>query len=558
MGVGSDALRRGSGTRSSGGNEDTIIPEDGQGSGDPEDGPGSGRPSRDSAWLILAVAGVIVAGIGLRFVARSDLWADEVLSVNIARLPLSELREALRHDGAPPLYYVLLHVWMRVFGTGNESVRALSGLFGVLTLIPAYYAGRRLDARRVAAGMQAPGTRTVAWAALLLLAASPFAIRYATETRMYALVILLVFVGYLAVLRVFDRPSWGRLLCVAALTSLLLYTHYWSFALLAVVGAWLVWLALRGAPDQRRPARFAIGAMGVGALTFLPWVPTFLDQAAHTGTPWGSVVSPLSSPAEAIKSFGGNTHAVGWALLLMVLLAVFARATDHRHIDVDLWTRPGIRMEVGIAFVTLGLGLFMARVTDTTFESRYASVMFPLFLLVAAFGATVFSSRAVRYAVIALLVVGGFWGGTSNALRSRTQAFQVADAISRDSHPGDLVVYCPDSIGTDVSRLLPNGSRQVGLPGFTDPGRINWIDYADRVAAMDPAAAARDIVQRTGADHTIWLVYTDGAQPVQAKCATIADALSLVRPRTNVIEPDPYYFEHQGLYGYAPKPVAGP
>ena len=217
---------------------------------------------------------------------------------------------------------------------------------------------------------------------MLLLAASPFAIRYATEARMYALVMLLVFVGYLALLRALERPSWGRLLCVAVVTSLLLYTHYWSFALLAVVGLWLVWLAVRGRDEQRVPARFTIGAVVVGGLTFLPWVPTFLSQAAHTGTPWGTVVSPLSSPAEAVKSFGGNTHAVGWALLLMVLLAVFARATDSRHVDVDLWTRPGIRPEIGIAFVTLGLGLALARVTDTTFESRYAAVMFPMFLLV--------------------------------------------------------------------------------------------------------------------------------------------------------------------------------
>jgi mannosyltransferase len=510
-------------------------------------------PHRDSAWLILAVAGVIAVGIALRFVARSDLWADEVLSVNIARLPISDLGAALRHDGAPPLYYVLLHVWMEVFGTGNEAVRSLSGLFGVVALVPAWYAGRRLDERRVAAGLAPPGARTVAWAAVLLLAASPFAIRYATEARMYALVMLLVLLGYLALLRVFDRPSWGRLLCLAAVTGLLLSTHYWSFALLAVVGASLVWTAARGAPPRRRPAWLALGALAVGALTFLPWVPTLLDQAAHTGTPWGAVATPLGSTAEAVKSFGGNTHSVGWALLLVVLLAVFARATDRRHIEVDLWTRPGVRTELAIAFATLGVGLLAARASGTTFEGRYASVMFPLFLLVAAFGTTVFAGRGVRYAVIGLLLVGGFWGGMSNALRSRTQAFEVADAITRNGHAGDLVVYCPDSIGTDVSRLLPGDVRQVGMPGFTAPGRIDWTDYADRVDAMEPAATVREIVRRAGPHHTIWLVYTEGTQAVQTKCGTIADALSLLRPRSSVIEPDPYYFEHQGLYEYTPK-----
>src|SRR5687767_12138522 len=57
---------------------------------------------------------VIAAGIAFRFLARSELWLDEALSVNVAHLPLSELPETLRHDGSPPLYYVLLHFWTRV------------------------------------------------------------------------------------------------------------------------------------------------------------------------------------------------------------------------------------------------------------------------------------------------------------------------------------------------------------------------------------------------------------------------------------------------------------
>jgi len=505
-------------------------------------------------WLILAVAGVIAVGIGLRFVARSDLWADEALSVNIAGLPLGDLQDALRQDGAPPLYYALLHIWMAILGTGNEAARSLSGVFAVVALVPAWYAGRRLDDRQIAAGRQAPGSHTIAWATVLLLAASPFAIRYATEARMYSLVVLLVFLGYLALLRVLERPSPWRLLTLAAIAALLVYTHYWSFALLGVVGLWLVFLAVRGSDPQRRPAALAIGALGVGILTFIPWLPTFLDQAAHTGTPWGGVVSPVGSTAEAVKSFGGNAHGVGWALLLMVLLALFARAVDQRHLDIDLWTRPGIRIEIGLAFVTLGVGLVMARLTETTFEGRYAAVMFPLFLLAAAFGTTAFASRGLRYAVIALLVIGGMWGGTSNALRNRTQAFEVVNAIKQDARPGDLVVYCPDAIGTDVSRLLPGDIRQVGMPGFTSPGRIDWIDYSERVDAMRPLVITREIVRRVGDDNAIWFVYSPGTQTVQTKCGQIADALSVIRPRLRPVEPDPYYFEHQGLYRYLPRP----
>src|SRR6185436_1082752 len=74
------------------------------------------RPDRP--MVVLGVLAILALGVVVRFVCRSDLWADEALSVAIARLPVDRILSALRHDGAPPLYYLLLHGWMRVFGTG--------------------------------------------------------------------------------------------------------------------------------------------------------------------------------------------------------------------------------------------------------------------------------------------------------------------------------------------------------------------------------------------------------------------------------------------------------
>ena len=87
---------------------------------------------------------LLSAAVILRFVTRSHLWLDEALSVNIARLPFGRLRAALRQDGSPPLYYLLLHGWIRVFGTTDVAVRALSGVIAVLTLPVAWLCGRRI------------------------------------------------------------------------------------------------------------------------------------------------------------------------------------------------------------------------------------------------------------------------------------------------------------------------------------------------------------------------------------------------------------------------------
>ena len=121
----------------------------------------------------------------LRFATRSSLWLDEALTVNIAQLPVGDLVGWLRHDGHPPLYYLLLHVWTDIFGTGDVAVRALSGVFGLLTLPLAWIAGRRRGGR-------CSGGSRVTFVAL-----SPFAVRYSDEARMYSMVMFLAFAGYL-------------------------------------------------------------------------------------------------------------------------------------------------------------------------------------------------------------------------------------------------------------------------------------------------------------------------------------------------------------------------
>src|SRR3954463_4498974 len=108
------------------------------------------RSGRRSRYLLAIAIGAIALGIALRFLTTGQLWLDEALTVNIAKLPLGRIPDALRHDGSPPLYYVLLHFWMDLFGSGDLAVRALSGVFAVASFPLAWIAGRKLGGRPVA------------------------------------------------------------------------------------------------------------------------------------------------------------------------------------------------------------------------------------------------------------------------------------------------------------------------------------------------------------------------------------------------------------------------
>ncbi|HWW53661.1 MAG TPA: glycosyltransferase family 39 protein, partial [Acidimicrobiales bacterium] len=223
---------------------------------------------------MIVAAGAAIVGVVVRFTPHSALWLDEALTVNISRLPLSQLFTALRHDGSPPLYYLVLHFWMGVFGTSTGAVRVLPALISVATLPVAWRLGRTI------------GGRNTAFAALVLLATSPFAIRYGSENRMYSLVMFLSMVGGLALVRCLRSPTPRWLLVFGVSGGLLLLTHYWALYLVASTGLLLLWGSVRG--TNRIASRLSLAALASGSLLFLPWVPSFLYQAAHTGTPWAT------------------------------------------------------------------------------------------------------------------------------------------------------------------------------------------------------------------------------------------------------------------------------
>ncbi|MCK4471017.1 MAG: glycosyltransferase family 39 protein, partial [Anaerolineae bacterium] len=146
----------------------------------------------DRLWVVAvtALGGFLrVYQIGVK-----GLWLDEAFSVWLGWQPVGEMMGWLvRIDQHPPLYHLLLHFWM-VLGDDQATVRSLSALCGTLTIPVVYLLGRRL------------GDDKVGFLAALVLAVSPFHVRFAQETRMYTLLTLNVSLALYALVRLLTDP----------------------------------------------------------------------------------------------------------------------------------------------------------------------------------------------------------------------------------------------------------------------------------------------------------------------------------------------------------------
>jgi mannosyltransferase len=401
-----------------------------------------------------------------------SFWIDEGLSVGIADRPLSEIPEALRLDGSPPLYYLLLHLWMEVAGTSEEAVRALSVLCGLVAVPVAWWAARALF-----------GTRS-AWMAAVLAATSPFLTQYAQEARMYALMALLALIAAAAFARAFafggDRRPWA--IGYAVTLAAMLYTHNWALFFGAACGAVWLFLVVRAAGAERRDLLVAGAIAFGGALAiYLPWIPTTLYQAAHTGAPWAeppTVLSLLSTPGRMLGQFAqvALVLAAGAGLAGLFARRAGGRLSPEGRAAACLLTVAGLTVVLA----------WTASQVSPAWAQRYLAVgVGPLLLAVAAG-----LGHAGRLGIAGLVVAAALSAGDT-APDDKSNVRDVADAIGPSLAPGDLVVSTQPEQVAVLDYYLPDGVRFATLTGeVEDTGVTDWRDGPERLGAT---SAERDL-----------------------------------------------------------------
>jgi hypothetical protein len=364
---------------------------------------------------------------------------------------------------------------------------------------------------------------------------------------MYAIVALEVSIALWAVDRALVRPTVARLAPVAIMTAALLYTHYWALYLTASVAVVLVAATVlrRRAGGPVRPLVSVTGAIAVGGVLWLPWVPTFLYQADHTGTPWARATLSSMLRVTSGASDGGLLPAL--FVVLGVILAVLVHPLRSR-----------IRLSPNAIAAVLVLCPVVAAVgaltSGSAYVSRYASVVFPLAVLLAGIAVTRLRSTSAVVTVLAVFAVGCSLLSAREAATERTRAGMLADAIAPRARGGDVVVYCPDQLAPAMHRVLEQRGIDVDERVFPDgnPERVRWIDYPSRYAQSNPSLFASSVIASARPRGAVWLVWSETYPPTQSRCAALRHALDLRRSVNVDIADDGSVADHAGLRRYSP------
>src|SRR5690349_13109035 len=98
------------------------------------------------------LVGIVLLAAALRFATLGvqSLDSDEGFTAEIARKSLGGALSQVPHtESSPPLYYAIVWLWAKVFGTSEWGLRSLSAACGTLAVPVVYAIGAELKSRWV-------------------------------------------------------------------------------------------------------------------------------------------------------------------------------------------------------------------------------------------------------------------------------------------------------------------------------------------------------------------------------------------------------------------------
>jgi len=289
----------------------------------------------------------------------------------------------------------------------------------------------------------------------------------------------------------------------------MLYTHAWGIffgvgAALALIPVWKV------SDDRRALIRDALLAFGGAALLYVPWLPTLLYQARHTGSPWDSAPN-FGAPVQISRNLMGGDRATT-ALVLgasIGLAALFARSRRRSNQAMSMW----VLMIVPVG--TLAFGWVVSRFSPA-WQYRYFAPILGALLLLAAFGL----ARAKGVGLIALVLTVIFWGNPASFTpQYKSDVRDLSGEMAPLLHPGDLVISGQPEQVPLAWYYLPAGLRFADVTGASkDPQSMNWVDALPRLQHANPQATLSPLIASLKPGQQLLFVrpMTEGAQSWEA------------------------------------------
>lgn len=339
--------------------------------------------------------------VRFRHLTDSCLWFEEIFGIHAAGHSWSEMLNFVAQNLIhPPLFYILLKIWMLIGGGDLFWLRSFPVLFSILALVPFYFLCRRLKLSRLTFSV-----------ALAFLAFNGALIKYAQEVRMYSLVLFFALFSMWFFTRFLHLGKNIWLLTIANI--LLVYTHYFGwFVVFAEVISILVL--------QRIKIRQILIMFGITLLGFAPWIFAVFrvsqinaDVSQNVGRiPKPNLTEIIYFLFDLIEPFyfqAGNTESHSNFFIVIPILLIVAGAKIFYLINFKSVNEPA-RQDFWMLYFFIAVPIVLAFILSwilpvSIWGTRHLIIVFvPTAVLIAAF-VEILKPKILKYAALVVLAV---------------------------------------------------------------------------------------------------------------------------------------------------------
>jgi 4-amino-4-deoxy-L-arabinose transferase-like glycosyltransferase len=440
-----------------------------------------GRATRRQIEIFAAI--FVAAGFVYSFHLGTDaLGASEAYSAWAAAKPGvgAIVSTPVLHDpGKQVFYYVILHYYTRIFGLSEISLRSLSVIFSLTTLVLVFALGCEMF------------DDSTALAAAAMWAFNPLAVVFAHTARMYSMLIAIALTQLLTLWRVRKRPRLSGAVACGLVGAALLYTHLGGILFIGVGVAMLIRDYIEG---QRNPMAWL--AIAITLVLFVPYVPIARAQSetliAGHWLDWIGTGYEYPLAIKVVLAF-----AVGAVALLFVIGRRLDSGGDGQLVWLGAWTiLPGLMLAAG------------SIVIRPMFNLRYVAPSTATLALLTAAGLARVSVKwrnlLVAGFALACLIVLPF--DRSDPQPWRAFARQVSQGDSSDP-----VFFESGFVSSGSAPSVPNGGFPFGYYSIPFDYYFRGSNPRIPIPGFDTTSARMTIEDRVSSAGGGWLVsWKDG------------------------------------------------
>ncbi|MCM1135253.1 MAG: hypothetical protein NC400_06710 [Clostridium sp.] len=426
-----------------------------------------------AAWneifgIVFVIADAAMLGVSAYLCFSSDIWYDELFTMGLANQSCGKLISTTARDVHPPLYYMIVRLFLLLFGGMGKGIAYQVTVAKLVSVIPFFLCGvYALTKVRRHFGLGTAGLFC------FLLPAMPKLADYTVEVRMYGWALFFVTAGMLHAYEL-ARGEKGKSQCVSwiALTLYGLaacYTHYFACVAFCMVYLYLFLAFLREGRLKKEIKGFLCSGFFCAA-GYLPWlICAFTVQLGQVKANYW--IQPLTwrSLGGCVKfvfqfAFSGEIlgTVLGIALLLSyggLVVGALVRYWRGKAAAEDRQRTFFVLGCIGVLIGTVLFGFLASVLIRPVFVYRYMMPALGVFWLAFAILFMEIKDKKIYYiplvAAIFFVGVGNYRAFYGEEMWKRVQMEKAEEAFSQIKR-NDVIIYNFDQTQAVTSYYLSN------------------------------------------------------------------------------------------------------